>query len=426
MLLTVGLNHNTAPLAVRETMAFPPEQFDAALSGLLRLPEIAEGALLSTCNRTEVYAVAQAAASARKVQHWLCEQRGLDSSGLAKHFYIYQGRDSIRHTLRVAAGLDSMILGEPQILGQMKDAYRQARSVHGAGPLLTRLFEHSFTVAKQIRTETDISSHPVSVAYAGVNLAQSIFADLTATRVILIGAGETIDLCARHLASFGVRRMVFANRSVERAQALASRHHGYAVELHDVGAHLADADMIISSTAAPHAIIGHDQLKAALRQRRRKPIFALDLAVPRDIEPAAAKLEDIYLYTVDDLEGVIQENQESRKAAAQQADAMLDARIDEFLDWLESRRANHTIAAMRAQAQNMQAQALARARRDLARGRPMDEVLQHFGHALTNKLMHAPSVALRNSRGTQQHVLLESARELYQLDDDEPTHPGQE
>lgn len=418
MLLTVGLNHNTAPLAVRETMAFPPDRFDAALTGFLRLPGVSEGALLSTCNRTELYAVTQAQTSGDALRHWLCEQRGLDGANMGQHFYTYQDRDSIRHALRVAAGLDSMILGEPQILGQMKDAYRHARAVHSAGPLLTRLFEHSFAVAKQIRTETDIGTHPVSVAYAGVNLARRIFADLSTTSAILIGAGETIELCARHLDRAGVRRMVFANRSAERAQALATEHHGYAIALQDVGTHLAEADMIISSTAAPHSLIGHADLKAALRVRRRKPIFVLDLAVPRDIEPTAAKLQDIYLYTVDDLQGVIQENRLSRQAAAQQADAMLDTRVDEYLAWLESRHANDIIVAMRQQAQAMHDNVLAHALHELDRGRPAQEVLKHFGHALTNKLMHAPSATLRNSRGEEQCKLLNSARKLYRLDDE--------
>lgn len=416
MLLTVGLNHNTAPLAVREDVAFPADQFDAALAGFLQLPTISEGAILSTCNRTELYAVTDDAANADTLQHWLCDQRGLDRRAMQQHFYVYHNRDSIRHALRVAAGLDSMVLGEPQILGQMKDAYRQARCNNGAGPLLTHLFEHSFAVAKQIRTQTEIGSHPVSVAYAGVNLARHIFADVATTSAIFIGAGETIELSARHLARMGVHRMVFANRSIERAQALAKQYHGYAIALADVREHLAEADMVITSTAAPHALISYADLKQALRLRRRKPMFVLDLAVPRDIDAAAAKLEDIYLYTVDDLEGVIQDNQRSRQAAAQQADAMLDARVDEYLDWLEAHHANDVIAAMRQQAQTMCDNVLERALHELARGRPADEVLQHFGHALTNKLMHAPSTALRNSRGAEQCQLLDSARKLYRLD----------
>src|SRR5699024_2730004 len=352
------------------------------------------------------------------LQRWLCRQRGLDSHGMADHFYVHSDRDSIRHALRVAAGLDSMILGEPQILGQMKEAYRHAHTAQGAGPQLTRLFEHSFAVAKQIRTETDIGAHPISVAYVGVNLARRLFADLSTLNALLVGAGETIDLSAQHLATIGVRRMTFANRSFDRAQALAARHHGAAIALADAESHLATADMVITSTAAPRPIITHDALRQAVHKRRHKPMFVLDLAVPRDVEPAAGKLEDIYLYTVDDLEDVIQENQQSRRAAAQQADAMLDAHIDAFIDWLESRQANDTIAAMRRQAMEMRDRELARARRDLARGRPADEVLEYLGYGLTNKLMHAPSAALRNADSTDRHVLLDSARKLFRLADD--------
>ncbi|ROO27710.1 glutamyl-tRNA reductase [Salinisphaera orenii MK-B5] len=418
-LLTVGLNHNTAPLAVRETAAFPPEQFDDALGDLLRLPHVEEGAILSTCNRTELYAVTDAPGDGT-LRDWLCRQRGLSAHDMSGHFYVYRDRDTIRHTLRVASGLDSMILGEPQILGQMKDAYRSARAARGTGPLLTRLFEHSFAVAKQIRSQTDIGANPVSVAYAGVSLARQIFADLSETCAMLIGAGDTIDLTARYLAEIGVSRMVFANRSVERAQALATRYHGYAIALADVPAHLAEADMVIASTAAPGYIVHFSQLKAAVKRRRRKPMFVLDLAVPRDIDPAAGELEDIYLYSVDDLQGVIDDNLRSREQAASLADGMLDARIEEYIDWLDSRRATDTIKALRRQAEAERDEVLDKARRRLARGDDTDAVLAFVGRTLTNKLMHPPSATLRHARGAHQQELLTGARELFQLG--EPEH----
>jgi len=425
-LLTVGLNHNTAPLSVRETAAFPPEQFNSALDDFLRLPHVEEGAILSTCNRTELYAVTDAPGDAH-LRDWLCAQRGLSSADMAKHFYIYRDRDTVRHSLRVAAGLDSMILGEPQILGQMKTAYRSARAARGAGPLLTRLFEHSFAVAKQIRTETNIGANPVSVAYAGVSLARQIFADLGTTCAMFIGAGETIDLAARYLAETGVRRMVFANRSLDRAQALATRYHGYAIALADVPAHLAEADMVISSTAAPGYLVHFSQLKAAVKQRRRKPMFVLDLAVPRDIDPAAGELEDIYLYSVDDLQSVIDDNKASRQQAAQLADGMLDPRIEEYIDWLDSRQATDTIKILRQRAQASQDDVLNKARQRLARGEPVDDVLEFIGRTLTNKLMHAPSATLRKARGAQQQELLSGARTLFQIEDafdhtDDPDH----
>jgi len=415
-LLTVGLNHLTAPLSIRETAAFTPEQFDSALDDFLRLPHVHEGAILSTCNRTELYAVTDAPGDA-ELRHWLCVQRGLDDDAMARYFYIHRDRETIRHSLRVAAGLDSMILGEPQILGQMKNAYRSARAASGAGPLLTRLFEHSFAVAKQIRSQTDIGANPVSVAYAGVSLARQIFANLSDTTAMFIGAGETVDLAARYLAEAGVHRMIFANRSVERAQALASRYHGYAIALDDIHAHLAEADMLISSTAAPGHIVDHAQLRAAVKQRRRKPMFVLDLAVPRDIDPAAGALEDIYLYSVDDLQSVIDDNRRSRETAATRANGMLDTRIEEYIDWLDSRQATQTIRALRGQAHAKREQVLERARRRLARGEEPESVLAYVGHTLTNKLMHEPSAALRKARGAHQQELLGSARDLFALGD---------
>jgi len=415
-LLTVGLNHNTAPLSVRETAAFPPEQFNSALDDFLRLPHVEEGAILSTCNRTELYAVTDAPGDAH-LRDWLCAQRGLSSADMAQHFYIYRDRETVRHSLRVAAGLDSMILGEPQILGQMKTAYRSARAARGAGPLLTRLFEHSFAVAKQIRSQTEIGANPVSVAYAGVSLARQIFADLGTTCAMFIGAGETIDLAARYLAETGVRRMVFANRSLDRAQALATRYHGYAIALADVPAHLAEADMVISSTAAPGYLVHLSQLKAAVKQRRRKPMFVLDLAVPRDIDPAAGELEDIYLYSVDDLQSVIDDNKASRQQAAKLADGMLDPRIEEYIDWLDSRQATDTIKIMRQRAQDSRAEVLAKAHQRLARGESVDDVLEFVGRTLTNKLMHAPSATLRKARGAHQQELLSGARTLFQIED---------
>lgn len=416
-LLTVGLNHNTAPLAVRETVAFPPAQCQEALAGLVRLPQVAEGAILSTCNRTELYTVSRDA-NDEALRHWLCDQRGLDAAGLAPHFYVYRDRDSIRHTLRVAAGLDSMILGEPQILGQMKDAFRQAREAHSAGPLLTRLFEHSFAVAKSVRSETGIGANPVSVAYAGVGLARQIFSDFGETTAMMIGVGDTIELTTRHLAEAGLHRLIFANRNLERAQALAQRFKGYAIPLEDIDAHLAEADMVVTATAAPTYVVSLKTVREAVRERRRKPIFMLDLAVPRDVEPTVGELEDIYLYTVDDLQGVIQENLSSRRQAALLADSMIDARIDEFYAWLDSRSAADTIRELRREAENRGEEVLAKAQRMLAAGKTPEEVMAFVTHTLTNKLIHEPTAALRHARGEEQRELLDSIRRLYGLDND--------
>ncbi len=415
-LLTLGLNHTTAPLAIRETVAFPPEQCPVALRDLLALHDIEEGAILSTCNRTEIYTVARPD-DEQRLRYWLCDQRGLDAAGMAPHFYVYRDRDSVRHALRVAAGLDSMILGETQILGQMKDAFRQAQAANSAGPLLTRLFEHSFAVAKSVRSETDIGANPVSVAYAGVSLARRIFSDFSEQTAMFIGAGDTIELTARHLADTGLRRMVFANRSLDRAQALASQYQGYAIPLTDVGAHLAEADILVASTAAPDYVVTLAQFRDALKKRRRKPMFVLDLAVPRDVEPATGELEDVYLYTVDDLQGVIRDNIRSRQQAALIADDMIDERIDEYLAWLESRRAVDTINAVRSQATQERDAVIARARRMLANGQAADEVVEYVANTLTNKLVHNPTRSLRRARGEEQKSLLDSVRKLFDIKD---------
>ena len=413
-LLTLGLNHTTAPLAIRETVAFPAEQSPDALRALVALPQVSEGAILSTCNRTEIYAVA-AADNDRDLRDWLCAQRGLDSREMAAHFYAYHGRDSVRHALRVASGLDSMILGETQILGQMKSAFRAARSANSAGPVLTRLFEHSFAVAKNIRSQTRISANPVSVAYAGVSLARRIFSDFAEQTAMFIGAGDTVELTARHLAEAGVSRMIFANRSLDRAQALASRYRGYAITIDDVQAHLAEADVLVASTAAPAHVVSLDNFRTALKQRLRKPMFVLDLAVPRDIEPAAAELEDVYLYTVDDLQGVIRDNMRSRREAAALADSMIDERIDEYLAWLESRRAVNTISQLRGAAAAERDAVLARARRQLAAGQPADAVLENLARTLTNKLVHGPTRSLRQARGAEQQQLIDSVEALFDI-----------
>ncbi|RJS94431.1 glutamyl-tRNA reductase [Salinisphaera sp. Q1T1-3] len=417
-LLTVGLNHNTAALSIREAVAFPADQFASALDDFLRLPQIREGAILSTCNRTELYAViddAIAVADDAGLRQWLADKRGLDIDALHDCFYIHHDREVVRHSLRVASGLDSMILGEPQILGQMKDAYRSAQAARGAGTLLTRLFDHSFTVAKTVRSQTEIGANPVSVAYAGVSLARQIFTDVSQSCAMMIGAGETIELTARYLSEIGVSRMIFANRSLDRAQQLATRYRGYAISLADISAHLAEADMLIASTAAPGYMVHTRDIKTALRARRRKPMFALDLAVPRDIEPSATRLEDLYLYSVDDLQSVIDDNKRSRAVAAERADAIIDDRIDEYLEWVDSRQATATIRAMRDAAECRRAEALDIARRRLARGEDPDAVMERLARTLTNKLMHEPSATLRKAVGARQQRLLGPARELFGL-----------
>lgn len=414
-LITFGLNHKTAPVELRESVAFPEASLPPVLKQLLSLAEINEAVVLSTCNRTEVYACLDEE-NEITVENWLQEQAG-HGVDLGPHLYRHTGRDCVTHAMRVASGLDSMILGEPQILGQMKNAYQIARDQQAVGPLLTRLFENVFSVAKLVRTETEIGANPVSVAFAAISLAKQIFASLGEQTALLIGAGETIELTARHLADQRLRRMIVANRSVDRAQKLAQRHHAYAIGLDDIPTHLGEADIIILSTASSEPILTLDAVKTALRQRRHKPVFMLDLAVPRDVDPAVAQMEDVYLYTVDDLKNVITENMRTREQAAREAESLINLRAEEFMRWLASRDATSTISALRERALEEQTALLEKAQRMLDQGKPAEEVMQFVANGLVNKLLHHPSAVLRGAGPEEQEKLLQAAIRLFNLDE---------
>ena len=413
-LISIGLNHNSAPLAVREAVSFAGDQLSPGLAALKQM-QIDEGAILSTCNRTEIYAVSSEAGS-RQLESWLGETARMDTRALRPHLYRYSDEATVRHSFRVAAGLDSMVLGEPQILGQMKQAVAQAREQQTVGPLLGRMFENAFSVAKQVRTETEIGAHPVSIAFAAVKLAQRIFSTLESTTAVLIGAGETIDLVARHLRQQGLQRIVFANRSLDRAQLLAQRYHGYAIPLEQLDDHLGEADVLVSSTAASGTIVSRAQLEKALRSRKRRPMFLLDLAVPRDIDPMAARLNDIYLYTIDDLRSVIETNLKSRNEAARHAESIIEERTEGFMQWLESRQASGTIRRLRSQAQAQRDLLLEAALKQLEAGAPAEAVLRSYGQRLTNKLIHTPSATLRKATPQDQAELLKTTRRLFGLD----------
>ncbi|MGB1580633.1 MAG: glutamyl-tRNA reductase [Nevskiales bacterium] len=414
-LIVIGLNHKTAPLALREAVAFGSEQLGDALQALNKLPNVAEAALLSTCNRTEIYAVASAQGDTQ-ITEWLQNHAQAHGAELTEHLYHHSERAAVMHSLRVAAGLDSMMLGEPQILGQMKQAYQAARDAQACQSLLSRLFEHSFASAKKVRTETEIGANPVSVAFAAVSLARRIFADFSSHSALLIGAGETIELAARHLADQGLGRMVVANRSPERARALADHYRGYAIGLDAIDAHLAEADIVLSSTASPSPILNKASVKAALKQRRRKPMFMLDLAVPRDIAPEVAELEDVYLYAIDDLQDVIEDNLRNRQDAARYAQAMLELRADEFMRWLASRDAAGMVAALHRHSQTEQQAVLEKARRLLAQGQNPEDVIEYAASHLAKRLLHAPSVALRQAGDDEREKLIEAAMRLFKLD----------
>ncbi len=413
-LIALGINHRTAPVDVRERVAFPAERLPEALRALTALAEVREAAILSTCNRTELYCSLDGDTDTALIE-WLCRYHHFDPDDLRPYLYVYPDEAAVRHMFRVAAGLDSMVLGEPQILGQMKTAYQGALEAGALSSQLGKLFQHTFSVAKQIRTDTAIGASPVSVAFAAVSLARQIFGDLSQQTALLIGAGETIELTARHLADHKIGRMIVANRTVERAHTLATEFNGFAIALAEMPAHLAEADIVISSTASQLPILGKGTVERALKQRKHRPIFMVDIAVPRDIEAEVAQLADIYLYTVDDLQEVIQENLKSRQEAAIQAEEIIDVQCAHFLGWLRSLDAVSTIRDFRTQADAARDEVLDKARQLLAQGKDTEQVLQFLAHTLTNKLIHTPSASLRQAGYDGRADLIQAARELLGL-----------
>lgn len=410
----LGLNHVTAPLSVRDRLAFAPDSIAPALMELTQSAGFAEATILSTCNRVEVYAAGEG--DPAQLLGWLAQHRRVSAHELNAHLYLKRESDAVRHVMRVASGLDSMVLGEPQILGQLKEAFAIAQTTGTVGSELSRLFQQSFAVAKQVRTDTAIGASAVSVAYAAVKLSKRIFADLAQTTVLFVGAGETIQLCAQHLAQQGVTRMIVANRTVTRAQELARAYGGEAIALHELPEYLPRADIVISSTASPLPIIGKGLIERVIKARKRKPVFMVDLAVPRDIEPEVATLDDVYLYTVDDLNGVVQENLKARQEAALQAEEIITAQVEQFALWQHSRNAVDTIRDLRASLHRIQEYELARAMARLNNGDSAADVLKQFSHRLSNKFLHVPSERLRDAAGRQQNDMIDAVRQVFDLD----------
>ncbi len=416
--LALGINHKTASVAVRERVAFTPEQMVEALQQLCRLTPSSEAAILSTCNRSELYLQLDEM-DVQAVLSWLAGYHGLPLSDLQACAYVHENEQAVRHMMRVACGLDSMILGEPQILGQLKSAYAVAREAGTVGPLLGRLFQATFSTAKSVRTDTAIGENPVSVAFAAVSLAKQIFADLHRSQALLIGAGETISLVARHLHDQGIKRIVVANRTLERASSLAEQFGAHAILLADIPDELINSDIVISSTASQLPILGKGAVERALKKRRHKPIFMVDIAVPRDIEPEVGELDDVYLYSVDDLHEVIEENLKSRQGAARAAEEMVAVGADEFMARLRELAAVDVLKAYRQQAETLRDDELQKAQRQLANGAPADEVLAQLARGLTNKLLHAPSVQLKKLSAEGRLDALALAQELFALDEGE-------
>lgn len=410
-LLALGINHKTAAVEVREQVAFTPTQLEAALSELRALPGVEEAAVLSTCNRTELYCVTGRDGE-REILDWLGRFHDLSIEELSRCAYHYLDHDAARHLMRVAVGLDSMVLGEPQILGQLKDAYQTARRHKGLGGELERLFQHTFAVAKQVRTETGIGENPVSVAYAAVSMASHIFDDFSRSRALLVGAGETIELVARHLREAGVRELVVANRTRERAERLASEFGGTAITLNEIPEALERADIVLSSTAAPLPILGKGMVERALKKRRHRPIFMVDIAVPRDIEPQVGELSDVFLYTVDDLHEVIEENRRHRQVAADQAESLIEHGVGSWQHERRVRGAGHLIRRYREQGEGIRIEAEAQALAQLAKGEDPQRVVSRLASQLANRLMHGPTLRLREASGAERHDLIAAAEAL--------------
>lgn len=416
-LLAFGINHTTASLAVRERMAFAPDAVESSLRAALEQTGLAEVAILSTCNRTEIYAHGDQ--HAEQLMAWLVSYTDITASELAQCFYCYTDEDAARHMMKVAGGLDSLVLGEPQILGQMKSAYAVACDAGTVGGELHRTFQHIFTVAKRVRSETAIGENPVSVAYAAVSLAQQIFSDLKQDTALLIGAGETIELVARHLADKGIKRIIVANRTLDRAQRLAREFNGDAILLADIPEHLHLADIVISSTASQLPLLGKGAVESALKKRKHKPMFMLDIAVPRDIEAQVGELGDVYLYTVDDLHVVIDENKKSRVAAADQAEEIINEGVDDYRRHQRALNALSTVKAYRRKAETVRDSELQKALHLLETGVDSEQVLQQLARNLTNKLIHAPTACLKDASASGRTQLIQVAQELFDLSPDD-------
>jgi glutamyl-tRNA reductase len=401
----LGINHKTAPVALREKVAFSEDRLLAALRTLRQEAGVAEVVILSTCNRTEVYWAGSA--SGAELTQWLERHHG-SNLDLAPSLYVHQEQRAVTHAFSVASGLDSMVLGEAQILGQLKDAYRVAQEAGSTGPSLNKLFQAAFSAAKRVRSETRIGENAVSIASATVSLARRMYSDLSAHTALLVGAGEMNALTARHFMSAGVKRMVIANRTLGRAQTLATELKAYAVGLEDLDKELVQADIVITCTASLVPLITKSAAEAAIRARRHRPIFMVDLAVPRDIDPAVADLEDVYLFSVDDLQQLIDENIQQREAAAGGARLVIDEEVARFLTESRAHDAGPTIRALRRQAEEIRLHTLEQARRQLAAGKAADEVIEYLANTLTNRLLHTPTQALRQAAELADSTLAEA------------------
>jgi glutamyl-tRNA reductase len=414
-LYALGLNHMTAPLKVREQVAFSADTLATALRDLLRQPKVKEAAILSTCNRTEVYFNG---GDAEPVVQWLEQVRRVPPASLAPYVYTLAQDKAVPHAFRVASGLESMVLGEPQILGQMKQAVKTAEAAGSLGLVLNRLFQRTFAVAKDVRTQTEIGSASISMAAAAIKLAERIYPSIGAQRVLLIGAGEMIDLCATHLAARQPKSITVANRTLERGARLASRVQADAITLNELPERLAQFDIIVTSTASSLPILGKGMLERAIKARRHEPIFIVDLAVPRDVEPEVAELDDIFLYSVDDLANIVKDNLQIRIESVREAEAMIAKQAESFLRWLEGRAIVPTITALHGHHDALRLAELERALRLLANGASPERALEQLAHGLTHKFLHGPMQALNQAGEAERAELLALLQRIYHLPDE--------
>jgi glutamyl-tRNA reductase len=409
----LGLNHTTAPLDLRGRFTFAPEELAPTLRALReRLQRASEVAIVSTCNRTEVYVGADAALVTPAVD-WLAGVGGVAAHTLRDHAYVLEGGSAARHAFRVASGLDSMVLGEPQILGQLKQAVREADSAGTLGATLHQMFQRSFAVAKEVRTCTEIGAHSISMAAAAVRLASQLFEDLRETRVLFVGAGEMIELLATHFAARNPHALAIANRTLERGEKLAGRFGAEAMRLADLPARLSEFDIVVSCTASSLPIIGLGAVERALKARRHRPMFMVDLAVPRDIEPEVARLSDIYLYTVDDLSALVQTAGEKRQAAVEQAEAIIETGVQGFVHWLDQRGSVPLIQALHSQADDWRSAEITRARKLLAKGENVDAVLEALSRGLTQKMLHGALAELHAADSEHRAQLAQTVSRLF-------------
>ena len=415
-LFILGINHASAPLELREQVVFASGTMTRALQQFMSSVDVAEAAILSTCNRTEVYLSASCPTIGDQTLQWIADYHQMDASKLIDCHYSYHDDMALEHMMKVACGLDSMILGEPQILGQMKSCYAMAQVSGSLGSELHGIFQRVFSTAKQVRSQTSIGENPVSVAYAAVTLSQQIFSDLSQRKTLLIGAGETIELVGRHLQDKGVEMIVFANRTLQRAQILASKFGGQAIVFGDIPEMLYQADIVISSTASQLPILGKGAVEYALKQRKYKPMFMVDIAVPRDIEAQVNDLEDVYLYTVDNLRNVIDDNIKSRQCAATDAYKIISKNVALYQSELRARDSVSAIKAYRKQAEAIRDQVISKALRDLANGGEAEKVIEQVANSLMNKLLHAPTDNLKRAGAEGRQDLIRLSRELFEFE----------